>query len=109
MSNDLACKMESILNTWKSSGESLLAFSKKSEIPYTKLCYWNRRLKSPTRKRRVKKKEPAMTPVHIVPTKPAEQASPTLEVVFSNDIKLAVTDGFDAAEARRLIEVLRSC
>ena len=108
MSQDLVDKMESILNAWRSSGETLLEFSKKSEFSYGKLGYWKRRL-DPTKKHRMKTAEPSMVPVKIEPGRPVKTSPTTLEVILPNDIKLAVGDGFDATEARRLIEVLRSC
>jgi len=111
MAEDLASKMKTIVETWKSSGETLRAFANRTGVSYSKLIYWKVKIFPAEGKPRAKRKPlPTLVPVHITPmVNKTESVAASLEVIISNGLRLRVHPGFDAGETSRLIEILRSC
>ena len=103
-------EMGQLLRRWRKSGLSLLAFSRREELSYSKLQYWARKLGG---SRTAGKKSQAvdLAPLHVVPDKaPCEPPKPeVLSVWLTNGVALEVPAGFDEVELRRLLEILSAC
>ena len=95
---------------WKSSGLSLMAYSRQSAVSYQKLLYWRSKLAAKTSPKKKRAMNDALVPVRVVAdATPAPAAQAPFEVWLANGVALNVTTGFDERELRRLVDVLSAC
>ena len=108
---ELAKEMRRVLERGRSSGLSLLAFSKREGLSYSKLQYWGRKFRSGDDSSGRAEPPVELTRVRVVPdVTPSNGASPpVLAVWLGNGIALEVPAGFDAVELERLVNVLSAC
>jgi len=91
---------------WKSSGLSLMAYSRQSAVSYQKLLYWRSKLGATTSPKKTRATNDTLVPVRVVADAAAQAP---FEVWLANGVALNVTTGFDERELRRLIGVLSAC
>ena len=96
-----------LLDRWRESGLSLLAFGRQEGVPYSRLLYWKKKLAGEASNQL----DGALVPIEVAAAS-STTASATvakIEVWLPNGIGLEVGAEFDEEELRRLIGVLQSC
>jgi len=97
-------KWAGIVAEWEAGAMSRKAFCRRKGIPFSTFGYWRKRLREAAWG---KKSAPAETagfkPVHVVEDK---SSSPGLEIILSNDIRIAVREGFEPAVLRAIVAAL---
>ena len=108
---ELAKEMRSLLGRREESGLSLLAFSKREKLSYSKLQYWDRKFRGLEVQRRKAAPTVDLMPVRVVPDGVAGEASKSavLGVWLANGVSLEIPPGFDPVELERLVSVLSTC
>lgn len=92
------------VDRWRESGLSMRAFAAREGLSAQALRYWRHRF--------AEEPEVEFAPVKVVePVVPRSAASeaPVFDVRFGDSTGIGVPAGFDEAELRRLISVVRSC
>ena len=97
--------MRDLLDRWRDSGLSLMAFGRREGMPYSRLLYWKKKFEreGPTADRT------ELVPIDLVPEAPAASVPAKVEVWLPNGIGLDVGPGFDAEELRRIVGLLQTC
>ncbi len=100
-------EMRMVLDRWRASGQSLMAFGRQEDLPYSQLVYWKRKFEGDAPTESVE-----LVPIQVAPDGADVSTRPSarkIEVWLANGICLDVASGFDAEELRRLVGVLQSC
>jgi hypothetical protein len=92
-----------LIERWRSSGRTAVAFATEHGITRAKFEYWKRRLGVPGRKGR-RLPGPGFVPVRLVGS--AEPAA-TLEVVLARGDRLIIREAISAELLRAVIKMLR--
>jgi len=107
-------EMRAAFARWQESGQSLRAFSRREGISYSKLMYWQRKLRveGPIPRKPADnggKATEGWVPVHVVDDPPALSAREWFEIRVASGHALRVPPDCDEAELRRLVTVLSTC
>ena len=90
--------------------ESLRSRSRRMSVSCHKLVYWNRQLSDPVVPPTAAQDQAKMAEVKILDrAAPREPRPSSFEIIFPNDLRLHVHQGFDSEELSQLIRVLRLC
>ena len=95
-------KMRATLDRWESSGLSLRAFGKREEISYSKLQYWQRKLRGQAGKRMTGAETVELIPAEIV-AEASERDRPVIGIWLPNGVAIEAPAGVSEGELSRLV------